>query len=252
VSRKRIVTLSTDAAFANDVLNDAEVFGLVAFDGTQRLDISPHVGVNGNVLLTTAHGGFLFIRQEPGVYQLHTFFRKDGRGRHALLAAHDAADFMFLQTDCLEILTVAPDDNPLAHPPRHMGFVQDFRRDDLFFRNGISIGAAFYALRYHDWIRRATWLEGLGRSFHDRLEARTQRDDVHPDDAEHDKRVGACCAMIEAGQIDKACLLYNRWAMFAGYMPILIESREPLILDMGESRLKITDDRTDFEVLTCQ
>jgi hypothetical protein len=35
-------------------------------------------------------------------------------------------------------------------------------------------------------------------------------------------------------------------------MPILIESHDPLILDMGESRLKITDDRTDFEVLPCQ
>jgi hypothetical protein len=252
VKRQRIVQLSTDIAFANQVLNDPEVLPLVTFDGMQSIDIGPHVGVNGNVLLTTPHGGFLFIRQEPGVYQLHTFFRKEGRGRHALLAAHDAADFMFVQTDCLEILTVAPDDNHLAHPPRHMGFVQDFRRDDLFVRNGISIGASFYALRYPDWIRRATWLEGLGKTFHDRLDARTKRDDPHADDAEHDKRVGACCAMIGAGQVGKACLLYNRWAMFAGYMPILIESEDPLILDMGESRLKITDDRTDFEVLPCQ
>lgn len=250
--RPRLVSPSTDAFFANEVLNDPDVFGLVAFDGTTRIDISAHVGVDGNVLLTTAHGGFLFVKQEPGVYQLHTFFRKAGRGRHALLAAHDAANYMFVHTDCLEILTVAPDDNPLSHPPRHMGFVADFRRDNVFRRNGVGIGATFYALRYHDWIKRATWLEAMGKTFHDRLDQRTTRDDPHPDDAEHDRRVGACCAMIGAGQVDKACLLYNRWAMFAGYMPILIESRAPLVLDMGESRLLVSEDRTDFEVLKCQ
>ena len=85
MKRQRIVQLSTDATFANEVLNDPEVLPLVAFDGTTSIDLAPHVGVNGNVLLTTPHGGFLFIRQEPGVYQLHTFFRREGRGSQCLL-----------------------------------------------------------------------------------------------------------------------------------------------------------------------
>lgn len=246
------LTVATDAGFANEVCNGPDVFPLIAFDGTERIDLSPLVACDGNVLLTTDKGSFLFVRQEMGVYHLHTFFRKDGRGRHALLAAHEAARHMFLTTDCVEILTIAPDDNPLALPPRHMGFVQDFRRDGVYMRGGVSVGASFWALRWPEWIRRQAWLQDKGRWFHDRLDAQFERDDPHDDDDEHDKRVGACVAMVQAGQFEKACLLYNRWAMFAGYMPILINSYRPLVLDMGECLLRVSDDLKDFEVIECQ
>ena len=56
--------------------------------------------------------------------------------------------------------------------------------------------------------------------------------------------------MIFAGQVDKAIILYNRWARFAMYAQIRLVSRDPLIIDQHDALILVQGQ--DFEVLKCR
>jgi hypothetical protein len=60
----------------------------------------------------------------------------------------------------------------------------------------------------------------MGRLFHLQLEALV-KEDQHPEDEEHDKRVGrALLRAIGEGQPEQAAEEYNAWARVAGYEPV--------------------------------
>lgn len=238
-----------DCARADWIINHPDVRPFVAFDTSiYPMSLEDIVQDTRHHLLMGDKGGFLFVQQEPEVYHLHTFFLPEGRGRYALLASHRAAEYMFFGTDCTEILTVSPDDVPHSKPPKHMGFVFEFHRDNIAVRNGLSIGGSYYAMRYPEWVKRAPGLEKSGQWFHAKLEDAA----THDDEDVHDRYVGAACRMMAAGQVHKGVFHYNRWACFAGYAPLFIESESPFVLKMGEQRLKLSDDLQDFEVMKCQ
>jgi hypothetical protein len=74
-----------------------------------------------------------------------------------------------------------------------------------------------------------------GRLFHKQIE-----DDVtHEDDSTHDSYVGAAILMAQNQNIYKGQLAYNRWAIMAGYEPIIIVSEIPLIAQCGDLRIHI-------------
>lgn len=244
-----MIARSFDASAANRIVNHQEVQPFVSFDDTPLpMDLSAVVANTSNVLMMSDLGGFMFSKQEDEVYHIHTFFLNEGRGRYALLCARDAIEWMFLNTDCMEVLTVVPDDVTYARPPKAMGWVFEFRRDGIFTRNGKRIGAEFWALRYNEWAKKVHGMVKHGHAFHEKL----GEDQTHEEDLVHDRYVGICSRMVASGQVHKAVFLYNRWACFAGYEPLLIESEGPFILRMGKQKLKLSDDLQGFEVMTCQ
>lgn len=239
-----------DPRHLNGVANDPRVFPLIAFDGCDRFDLTKALDDPTTYALATEYGGFIFVRQQPAIYQLHTMFLPEGWGRHAYRAAIEAAQWMFTRTDCMEILTVSPDDNPRSRPFRGLGFVEQFRRDDVFSRGGESVGASFHALRYWDWVRTAPGLVDLGRQFHTRLEHSLPGSVIHNDDPAHDRYVGSCFAMIAGGMALKGVSLYAMWARFAGYAPIDLTSVDPVVIGWPGVSIKHLGSY-DFEVVVC-
>lgn len=103
---------SKDADHLNEVLNHPEVsrwmLGL-----PPPYDCSQLLANSDNVYLANEHGGFLFLKQDDYVYEVHTQFLPEGRG-NSLRLARDAAFWMFTRSDALAITTYVPTDNPAA------------------------------------------------------------------------------------------------------------------------------------------
>ena len=247
-----MITREYTADNINAVINHPAVHPWVAVAGQGELDLSGLVEDGSNVLLMADRGGFMFHRLEPAVYEVHTQFLPEGRGRHALKAARAALHHMFTGTDCMEVLTKCPVNNPAtAWMARHLGFTLEFTRPAAWPHEDGLVDVDYYALRYPEWVKSAPGLDERGHWFHDRLHAEKARLGLespdHPEDAAHDRHVGACVEMLLAGQPDKALILYNRWARFAGYATLDLASRAPLVIDIRDGLLLIND--TDFEVL---
>jgi hypothetical protein len=239
-----MITRTMDATFLNEVANHPEVRPFVG-PGSEPLDLMALLSDPENVALQAEHGGWLLICLSPGVYELHTVFLPAGRGAEYFAAAHEALRWMFTRTDCLEILTRCPDDNPAARMAAvKVGFRERFRREDVWQSGlGEACGASYQALTVDDWMKRDPAIAYVGHDFHVTLEneklVRSAESPVHPEDEAHDRAVGACFLMAQHGQMNKAVGVYNRWARFAGYAQITMLS--PTILDIADALLEVID-----------
>jgi hypothetical protein len=239
----------------NPILNDPSVLPWVAMPGQTDLDLTALVSDKHNVLLMAKEGGgFFFHHLEAGVYEVHSFFLPLARGGTAIKAWYDAMEWMFLRTNCMELLTKVPIDNHAADKfAQRVGAILEFEREKAWPTKDGLIPVKYYAFRYPEWVRSAQGLEERGHWFHLRLEAEKVRmgspSPVHDDDPAHDRHAGACVGMIFGGQVDKAIILYNRYAIFAGYGLIALRQREPLVVDIGEALLEIRKGET-FEVIS--
>jgi|SRR5580692_118136 hypothetical protein len=253
-----LVRRSFDADEINPILNDPSVFKYAAYEGLSSFDLSPLLADKRNVLLMADHGGMVFHWQALGVYQVHTNFLKvprgySGPGTYVLNACRAAYRWMFTHTDCVTLLTLIPAHNRAAAMFAPMaGWTKEFERTAVWpsVEDGL-VNMSFLALRYDDWVRKTPELMLSGRDFHDQLEREFERhgaqDKKHPDEGCHDLHVGACYEMIRGGQLDKAVILYNRWAQFAGYGSIEIVSHNPVVLNIGTCLIQIYGDT--FKVL---
>lgn len=251
-----LVRRSFDAAEINAILNDPYVFKHVAIAGQEKLDVSQLIE-NPNVYLLMAEGGsMIFTPLEPCVYEIHTAFLKS-----ALRSAHEnghtgpyiqnaclaAYRWMFTQTDCVVILTKIPHHNraALVFAPT-LGWQIEYTRKNAFATHaGDLVDVTYCALRYDDWLRKTPALEIAGREFHKRLADEFARfgyvEPQHPDEDCHDRRVGACIEMMLGGQPEKAVILYNSWARFADYGEINLVSRNPLLINIGNALLQVSE-----------
>lgn len=232
------------------------MFPLVSVPGVDHLDVSALIADPRNVLLMGDGGGLLFIWHEPGVYEVHNNWLKAYRGRPALRATLAALRWMFTCTDCMVILTRVPAFNkPAERLAAFVGGTREFARKAVWPTPDGLIDMSFWALRYDDWLRRTPDLINAGRAFHARLDeefARHGKTPVrHPDEDCHDLCVGALGETIFGGQPEKAIVLYNRWARFAGYGLVSLVARNPVIVDIGDAVLQATGDGT-FKVLKCR
>jgi hypothetical protein len=107
------VQLSTDAQLLNRVMNDPSVFPDISFGHPGPFDGTPLLK-DGNYFFANEHGGFLLIWNGSGVYDVHTQFLPEGRGKRARLAALEVQRFMFTETDCVVIRTDCPHGNDKA------------------------------------------------------------------------------------------------------------------------------------------
>lgn len=233
-----------DARRLNRVVNDPMVKPHVALPDQmdQEIDLTGVVSDRRNVALMCDHGGLLFHWQEPGIYEVHTQFLEPARGQPAIEFTQAALEWMFLRTSAMEILTKVPVPNVgAAWLAQKVGCRLEFTRDDAWPTPQGAVAMKYYAIRWHDWVGKAPGLAERGHEFHEWLtQAKVARGlglDPHPDDSSHDQMVGATMEMFLAGQVDKACILYNRWARFAGYAPIQVIGMDPLEIDISDGRV---------------
>ncbi len=248
-----------DPAPVNRILNDPDVFQLIAVPGLEQFDITPQINNPANYFLCVDGGCIIFTPDLPGsgLYELHTNFLPSRRGRYAIRASLEAYRWMFTRTDCMMLQTRVPAFNKAAALCCGIvGLKHWFERKNAWATNDGLVDLKFYTLSYMDWARKHPGpLIASGRRFHDRLTFERERlghpePEGHPDDECHDLHVGACAEMIYGGQPEKAVQLYNRWARFAGYGQIVLLQRNPLVIDIGDCVLLVADGT--FKVITCR
>lgn len=246
-----MITRTMDATFLNEVANHPEVRPFLGGrdDAGEliHLDLTEKVRNPANIALLAPDGGWLLQAMLPGVYELHTLFLPSGRGRSYFARAKEALRYVFTRTDALEILTKVPDDNAGARMAAALvGFRERFRREGVW---ETGCGVSFQALTLDDWLARDPVIRQAGHEFHETLEAAKRAAGselpTHPDDEAHDRVVGACYLMAQAGFVAKAVGIYGRWAAFAGYAPI--EALAPNVLDVRDAVVEI--DQGEMKVL---
>lgn len=247
--RARIaIERSFDAAEANRIINVPAVLAEVAAPGVDALDVAPFVADPANILLMVEGGAILFLRDDEigsGIYNLHTNFELGKRGSYAINASLEAYRWMFTRTDCVAIRTCVPASNRAASfAARAAGFQKRFERPGLWPSAKGVVALKFYELTYQRWFDFvADELIAAGRMFHERLEAEFARlghtEEAHADEDCHDQAVGACVETVYGGQVEKAIVLYNRWARFAGYGQVALVAKAPLAIDIGNALLQI-------------
>lgn len=232
----------------NIVANHPEVRPFLGWSG--ELDLTQIVENTSNFCFETDGGGFLCLNHGNGIYQAHSLFIPEKRGVVTLSMARDVAEFMFVKTDCIEMKTLCPDDNPAAKGlAEKVGFERLFHRHNGW--NGGGCG--YYSLRFDRWKEMTPSLIAEGQLFHEWLEAekrsRGSRLETHEEDQAHDRAVGAASLMFKSRNVFKAVSLYNIWADFAGYLPISLLSVNPCLIDIGDAIISVDE---ELEVLRCR
>lgn len=246
-----MIKRTMNAAFLNEVANHPEVRPFLGGMQNPILDLSPLVEDPHCICLEVpGSGGWILQPILPGVYELHTLFLPQGRGRSYFEQAREALRMVFSETDCLEIVTKCPDDNGGARLAAELiGFRERFRREDAWEP---GVGVSYRAFSLDDWFMRDPECLAAGRAFHGALEiakiASGSTLPIHPDDVAHDRAVGAACLMIRGGQVAKGVAFYNRWAIFAGYATIAQIS--DTLIDVQDAIIEVRGGQ--MEVLRCR
>lgn len=247
-----MIRRTMDATLLNEVANRPDVRPWLGGDGP--LDLTPIVENPSNICLVSEHGGWVGQPILPGIYELHTIFAPEGRGRRFFAAGKEAIRYVFARTDALEIVTKCPDDNAGARMAASlMGFRERFRREGAW---SPGVGISYRVFSLDDWFIRDAECLRAGRAFHDMVaKARADGGYVipeHPEDETHDRAAGAAALMIQGGNMLKSLGFYNRWATFAGYGTIAATSNDTI--DMSEGLLKFVVQIVDgaAEVLLCR
>jgi hypothetical protein len=243
-----MIKRTMDATFLNKVANHPEVRPWLGGDGV--LNLEGLAADPANILLETDGGGWVLHAIMPSVYELHTMFLPEGRGRAYFAAAREALRWMFSRTDALEIVTKCPDDNgPARMAASVIGFRERFRREDAW---APGVGISYQVFSVDDWFVRDKECLTAGRAFHEALEAAKVAAGstlpVHPEDEAHDRAVGACALMIQGGYLAKGVSFYNRWSIFAGYATI--EALSPTLVDVRDAIVEVRDGQ--MGVLKCR
>lgn len=183
-------------------------------------------------------GVFLMVHVGSGKYVVHTNLLPSLRGKEALRVTKKAIEFAFIGTDCNELLTMVPVNNPQAKWfAEACGFKYKFTRKDIWPVRAIKHDMEFFKLDINDWI-----LQGhnkkRGIEFHDELHKLTNKEN-HVEDPVHDCYVGSTVEMLLHGQVDKALHFYNLWARFALYAPIKLVSKDPLKIDIQSHIIQV-------------
>jgi hypothetical protein len=230
----------------NEIVNHPSILPWVK-GKHDALDLKNVAANTNNVCLVGEHGCVIFIKHHVGMYEFHTSVLPEGRGRWMLEGAKFAFEWMFTHTDAYELMTKCPDGNLASKAgARAVGCKKQFRTGPIWPVGDEMVPVDVWSISLPEWASHVDGMVEKGHLFHELLNSKTP----HDDDEVHDRYVGITSEMVRAGQPVKAVYFYNRWAALSGYALIKIESLEPLIIDIRESRLKITNN--NFEVLPCR
>ncbi len=214
--------------------------------GVGAIDLTAFFDAPENLGFLFHDCAFLVHWLEPGVYEVHSMALPHVRGRYVYEAATTAIRYMFFATGAMELLTRVVDGNLGATAlTRKVRFSPEFTRAGTWFSEEGPKDVHFYAMRYPEWVKHQDWLAERGEEFHAML-----GDVEHDHDPAHDLYVGAAFEMALSGQPDKGCILYNRWARFAGYEPVDIVGRDPLTINIKSHIVTLHGDK--IGVSRCQ
>lgn len=133
----------TTAARINAVLNDPGVRPWVADAAEGKLDITAAVENPNNYCLMAEHGGCMFFRLMPTIYEVHTQVLPEGRGPWAIAMIRAAIHSMFARTDAWEIMTRVPRTHIAAKAATlRVGARFEFTRDDPCLFRGELVNLA--------------------------------------------------------------------------------------------------------------
>jgi hypothetical protein len=202
------------------------------------IDASEQVADLNNVLLIADGGAILFVWQEPGIYEARVGFI-DGSDAGHVLSLAKACDYMFLQTDAMQLLFMVPNVNlALERLCSEVGATYEFFRNQLWPTKDGVYNINFWAFRYDDWLRKSSRMLERGYEFAVRLaqeKIRLGQDEEMPRlETCLYRALGQLSAMIEGGQGEKGIILYNRFARFAGFPFVALVARNPLMIDFGD------------------
>lgn len=223
----------------NEVANRTKIRSLLGGEGD--LDFSAPIQNVDNFFLETEHGGFFYHNLYGSVFEVHTIFEDRVPARKVRRAAQDSLEYMFIKTACDAVKTKVPSNNPgAAWLCDNCAFHTDFVRKNAW---APGVDMSFRSLTLDRWLGVCSTLEE-GRAFHGLLE-RSGKHPNHPDDEAHDRAVGAAVRMIRAGNVEKGVATYNKWAVFAGYMPVRLMSVNPTVVDIGTAIVGVNDGRVE-------
>jgi hypothetical protein len=190
---------------------------------------SPHLAVLVN------DGAFLLPFLAFGAYAVHTQFVPKGRGENAERGACALLDLMFSSTPAEQLVTMVPDNNPMALRFAHQrGFKNTYRRERCWQAGGKSLGMQYMRLDIDEWVTSTLHLRSAGQAFHEMLGPEHVS---HEEDPIHDAYVGAALAMIRAGHAKKAEWIYTRWGRAAGYEPFRLI--DETTIEVGDMRVAV-------------
>lgn len=241
-----MIERSFSADRINAIINDPSVRPDVAELLEGSLDISSAIASRENVHLVGDHGGLMFFKLLPGVYEVHTVCLKSGRGQWAYDMVRQAANYMFTHTDCYEITTRIPKRHDGARMLAiRAGMTYEFSVENGCVWRGERQDIDVYSYRLQDWIKGADELVERGRWFHERLREEAVRvgitDQPHKDDDSHFKYVGAALEMALSGQIQKGLFWYNRWCLASRHPTVTLAGINPLTIHMDIGFLTFKD-----------
>lgn len=235
------------AVFLNGVANHPDVRPYLGHpDSPEPLDLSPLVENPANIALEADGGGWLLHALLPGVYELHTFFLPEARGKPYFRQAREALRLVFTTTDALEILTRCPDDNPGARMAAALtGFRERGRREGTWNVGTPSeCGVSHQAFTLDDWQARDHVIAGVGSEALEAIgdaRARLAPDEpIPPLDDWLARLVGAAVLMVRGGHAAKAVGVFNRTAAFAGF-PTIVALRDD-VLDIAGAIVHVKPD----------
>lgn len=239
--------MSRDPYEYERIANDPSVLPFIVQKGQGEAGLTGFFEDANNLGFLFDDCAFLCHYLEEGVYEVHSMALPHARGRYVFVAATIAIRCMFFATTAMELLTRVVEGNVGATAlTKKVGFSPEFSRAKAWEAEDGAKDVHFFAMRYPEWVKRQDWLRSSGEWFH----SLTGISDAHPDDPAHDLYVGAALEMILAGQPDKGCFLYNRWARFAGYDLVSIVEREPLTMLVSGHLLTLENGK--IEVTKCQ
>lgn len=217
----------------NALVNHPEVRPWVA-PGAGEIDVSAQVLNPNNILLMGEHGCCAFLKLLPGIYEVHTQVLPSGRGAWTQELLRSCFYWMFLRTDCYEIVTRVPQGHIAAKAVAialslNLEFV---REKECNFRDRL-VDVSIYGIRIQDWIPTEDRLVDVGRNFHTILANEAKRLGVteppHDNDDNHNRYVGAVIEMSANGKGSKALTFYNRWALLCRHAPISLVNNSPVV-----------------------
>ncbi len=208
-----------DATFLNSIANGPEVRPWLGRSG--ELDLTPIVSDTNNFCFVCPKGGFVGIRLQPGLYELHTIFHP-GDGAEVMSFAAICMRFMFTQTDCVELRTKVPVTNLGARVLAvRAGMSRIFDRKRVWEGpDGALLDVEYFAITIDKWALFDRACRDFGASVHSGT-----------DDGVHEAFLGAAFQMIRANNALKGIQFYNRWASFAEVPPINITGTNPIVFE---------------------
>ena len=108
----------------NSLVNHPEIRPFVGGDGKLQLDMTDSIDNDRNVFLMGEHGGFIGVWSGPGVYEVHTLIRPEGRGRWAINAGREAIRTMQREHGATHLWTRV---SPELHNVRNFTLLAGFK-----------------------------------------------------------------------------------------------------------------------------